>query len=214
MNAGDPKKAVVLAVVAVAILGIAVVRIIPRPEAKPAAAAAAGADPSAAPGKTGLGRQLRRNPFYLQGLDTTVRNPLARGDASAGGEASVGGDAPEPSEPREVSPMLLPNFDMGGEPSPLQGDLDVRPTEAEPGKPAEIAGIGQQEKQKRQVLVNAVLEVAKTLAYITVGGEEFRVGVGDDLPQIGKVLSISAKGVVVKTVNGKVTLRVGESVEL
>jgi len=203
LRAGDPKKAVVLGAVAVAILGVAVFRILPRSDpgtVAGVAATAAGVEPPDQAGDGGIERALRRNPFYHPGLDLSIKD-----DAIEGVRPELEGTKPLTPPPPEgiKDPRTLPRV------------MDTRSTGAtQEGRPAESAGSGQQEKQKLKVVVNAVLEVARSLAYVSVDGEEFRVSVGDELPRIGRIVSITSKGVVVKTPSRKVTILVGESVEI
>jgi hypothetical protein len=203
MKTGDPKKVLVLVVVALVVLGVAVVRIIPKSEQGPRAVEAAETSADVAAVVSGEELVLRGDPFYHPKLEVPSSTPEVPG-AGATGTSPV--DGPSGG---------LPNPAKWGVPSGwIPGLIGVRPATGDAGDPEEKTGKGQQTKKTRKVVLNAVLSVASPFAYLSVDGTEFRVGIGGEVPGIGTVATIASGSVTVVTARGKVVFEIGEAVEL
>lgn len=201
MKAGDPKQAVVLSVVAVVIVGVAVFRILPKKGSSIAAVAQAQRETQATVSAAAAisSTQLQGDPFFHPGLR----------------QEKVAPD--QPNSPSEPSQGTLPRILPQGVPAdwdPATGVRPVPPDGAIDLAPEENTGADQQVQSGHQVVVNAILTVARPQTYISVDGEDGRYGVGDDLRGLGTIVSISSRAVVIKTPAGKVTLIVGEPKKL
>lgn len=203
MKTGDPRQAVVLVVVALAVVGVAVFRILPKSEAGPRGVADEAVPEVAAVGASTTTSTLRGDPFYHPKLES----PPSASDAPEGSPVGSG------SQP-EATPVLPDPSKWGVPGSWIPGMIGIRPTAPEGAAPEETTGAGQQTKKTRKVVLNAVLAVATPFAYLSIDGDEIRAGVGGDLPGIGKVAAIGERAVTVSTARGKVVLKIGEAVEL
>ncbi len=209
MKAGDPKQTVVLSVVAVVVLGVAVVRILPKKGSSIAAVARAQEASRAAKASVAVGMStlLRSDPFYHPALRVA--------------KIPTGPTLPLP--PNSTLPKVIPpDWAASIGVRVAEGAMEAATGDTKRGSPGDSGGIkteentgpSQQVRRGHQVVVNAILTVSKPLAYISVDGEEARLGIGDDLHGLGKIVSISSRAVVVKTRTGKVTLIVGEPKKL
>ncbi|MCB8932591.1 MAG: hypothetical protein M9921_06760 [Fimbriimonadaceae bacterium] len=203
MKTGDPKKVLVLVVVALVVLGVAVVRILPKSEQGPRAVEGAEKTADVAAVVSSQELVLRGDPFYHPKLELPSSAPDV-------GEADPAGAAP-----LDVPSGGLPNPARWGVPSGwIPGLIGIRPSTGDTGDPEEKTGKGQQTKKTRKVVLNAVLSVASPFAYLSVDGTEFRVGIGGEVPGIGTIAAITSGSVTVVTARGKVVFEIGEAVEL
>ena len=223
MKAGDPKQTVVLSVVAVVVLGVAVMRILPKKSSSLAEVAKAQKEAAAAQASVSADETLvlRTDPFFHPelGIDRTkVATPPDPSDTTpAQPLPGINTDVVPWRAPAGTNPVqpVGPNTTGTGDQSAGSGSAGG--TGKDPsanGKPEETTGVNQQEESSPQVVVNAILTVAKPLAYIAIDGVEVRLGIGGDLNGLGTIVSISSRAVVVKTAKGKVTLIVGEPKKL
>lgn len=201
MKTGDPKKALALIVIALVVLGVAVVRILPKNDATPRSAAVAEEEAKATSGPPEGSLALRGDPFYHPRLEAPSVPMVEPG---SGG--SVISAPPESTLPYLFGRALPDAWE--------RASIEVRPEAGGKPDPAESTGKNQQPKETRKVVLNAVMSVARPYAYFSVDGEEYRVGMGDKLPGIGTVAVLSARSVTVITARRKVVFAIGEAVEL
>lgn len=221
MKAGDPKQTVVLSVVAVVVLGVAVMRILPKKSSSLAEVAKAQKEAAAAQASVASDGTLvlRTDPFFHPelGIDRTKVAPDPSGTTPAQPLPGINTDTVPWKAPAGTNPVQPEGPSSTGTGDQSTGSGAAGGTGKDPsanGKPEESTGANQQEESSHQVVVNAILTVAKPLAYIAIDGAEVRLGVGGDLNGLGTIVSISSRAVVVKTAKGKVTLIVGEPKKL
>lgn len=206
MKVGDSKKAVVLAVVAAVIVGMAVFRIVPQgaPAAATRTAAPAGANPPGAEMPVqfdyeAIRQRLNEDPFSNAKLKEKP-GPSAQGDQGADAEARP----PKLAGSLGGNPGQIPEVGYG----PYKPDTDV------------IAGAGQESlkgpepESKVQVVVQAVISVSKPRAIVSVNGAE---GQGYSAGQSiagWRVEKVSDEGVTIAGPAGRRLIKVGEGVKL
>lgn len=190
MQTGDPKKAAVLMVIALVVVGVAVFRAIPRGDGPPphASSNAQASTGEAEENPTGLPEAVFTNPFYHPRLapETPIREP--GGEAASGGHTSL--------------------------PTPYAGSKGLEPMSV---GPEDITGEGQQSKQepqKRTVVVAAILKVDTLAALVSVdGGPTRQFGAGSEVFENLKILKVEEDGVIFRTATGKTKVLVGGKFE-
>lgn len=195
MTIGDPKKAAVLAIVAVVVSGVAVFRVLPKAEHAMSQLLAPDQKP------TVVAEQLD----YPQGLSTDpFGHPLL---------AKGGSEAPKPP------PSDTPNSGgrIGFQPMPLGGDLPK--IEPPPGgqpkpQPEENTGEDRQLRVESEIRLAAIMSVDQPMALLQGSNDATgSFGIGATAFGFAKVVSIGESKVVLKIKGRRVELAVGESVK-
>jgi hypothetical protein len=188
MNVGDPKKAILLGVVALVAVGGAVFRLIPRNQAVAPAQSGAGQPQTEAQTQESP-RQLITNPFS---------HPLLA--QREGGERSNAqlptGSATPPPAGQPVSSTLLPplQFVAQGEP---QGDQQ-----------SEVAP-----EPVVTVRLQAILSATERIALLEVEGTVHRVAAGQTILDGIRVKTIANDSITIQTPEGEKKLVVGATWE-
>ena len=196
MKAGDPKKAVILAVIAIVVVSAAVFRSIPKGSVAPQALRAANTPAGKTTFRTpaDLPEAVYTNPFYHPSL--SVKKVTKPPSPPAGTTSHMAGPG---------SPIL----------SPVPGHL---PDGVAPALP-EVSNRGsqqsKQEPKKHSVAVQAVLKVHSYKAMISVDGKPpLSLEKGDTIID-GIVLAEVQEGfVILKTAKGLKKLSVGQQLEI
>ncbi|MFY9234531.1 MAG: hypothetical protein WAO58_08740 [Fimbriimonadaceae bacterium] len=203
MKTGDPKKAAMLGVVAVVVLGAAVFQILPKgqPATPRKAPPAAEQTPSGDVGALVVSAQerLQKDPFTHPKLQKGV------GETEAAKEAAKQVTVPPP-------PL---SGDLGTLPE-IGGNDPVRPPA--PGGNASTSQQSEGAKLKdtgKQVMLEAIVSVQRSKAFIKVGGED-ALGYleGQKLPGVGVVTRIGDASITIRTPRGSKTLHVGSEKKL
>lgn len=200
MKTGDPKKAIVLAAVAVAVITAAVVRSLPKSGNSSKVVAGGSAQTSSSPSPRSGGTlpdNVFSNPFYHANLVIKKSGP---GPANTE-EAAIENER-RPSE----RPVLKP---MGGQ----------LPNVVAPAIPEDVNRGSQQSKQepkKHSIAVEAVLKASSCRAMISVdGGAPEGKEKGDSvLGGIITVVDVQETYVIFKTADGLKKISVGRQLQI
>ena len=205
MQVGDPKKAGVLAIVAILILFVAAFQLVPKAKKSAAAMVASSEAPPAPP-------DVKNN----KKLPTMITaDPFSRP------RAAVGSTKPG-EEPAQKSPEKSAKPDKGDKipggyrpfPGPIPGDLQAVGTD---GKPVEIAGNDQQPKKEKRLsaTLGAVLTVSRRIAVLSISTEEepLRCEVGTMVKGY-EVIELTESQITLRKGKNKLTITVGSTVYL
>jgi len=193
MTVGDPKKAIVLAIVAVTIVSVAVFRAIPTPEA-------AG------------GKAMTRTPAAEQ-AEQTPSEPPAEAAVDSFSHPSLA--TKETPTKKEVPKRDTPDRRQGPwqvDPDSIIGSL---PDATE--NPGEKTGKGRQvaEKGVVRVRLEAVVRGATSLALVSVADSPSApYAEGSMINGHIKLISISDSSIVIEASGSSKTIRVGEEIAL
>jgi hypothetical protein len=221
MNVGDPKKAAVLGVVALVIVGVAVFQVIPKGEPKmgrqapPAAKEEESKDVLSNDSLENAAKSLSADPFAHPNLKAEVKD----GGKDSVTQPSGGGDAKGAKLPKVGRRTWRPPMEWSDE--YLEGTIGVDPEQqtggnkpVNPGAPGQNAGKSQEsEKKKQGFLVEAIIKVDSSKAFISIDGqaaEAFKPG--DVVGTLGKITLITETEVVIDHKGKKHVLPVGRQV--
>lgn len=195
MTIGDPRKALVLAVVAIIVCGLAVFRVLPKPEVAVQSLLVPPQAHSPSTKMTVYPQALSHDPFS---------HPMIVGNA-----------APPSSSPRPLTDSPPFTFDIDGELPEVAGDDEV----AGGAKPEENAGDDRKPDQestpKHLVRLDAVMTVDEPVAVLRLdGGKPQAMRVGDLAFGIARVVEIGPSRVRLQAKKKMFEVGLGDSVSL
>jgi hypothetical protein len=210
MQVGDPKKALVLAIVAIAILCVAAFQLFPK--AKSLATAQLRNSSSVAAATADV-----HNPQPLP--ETLTADPFGR---PKGPGTKPAGAPPDPGAPGEAVPHALGKersfapYRPGVEPiPPMEGTLP--PRIGQDGLPEKFTGLSRESKEEHKVAVtlNAILRIQRRFAVLTVDGNEQPLKCETGAVVKGyKVIGLSDTQITLQKDNNKIHLTVGSTAQL
>lgn len=177
MQLGDTKKAVVLAIVALIILGAGVFELLPKAKAAAAAPtpgtvsdASAGTAPAASPGPSAgdlaaLPKNLLSNPF------AKIQAKAEQESVSAGLKPAKGGRPPRSqASPGPIKGELPPYDPAVGQLPPVAGGAEAPAA----GNPGENAGNSQKKEEKNAAMLSlvGVVRVARWTAFFETSDKD------------------------------------------
>jgi hypothetical protein len=207
MQVGDPKKAMVLALIAIIIICVGAFRVLSKGEELLAGSAAAQTSEPQVDVDLTLPAMLTLDPFSHPKLAEHSNQPAP--PASESQSVASGGGATAPKSEIDVRGGFGPLQVEPPLPNAIDGSL--------PGsKPEEITGSGQQpEKEKKEILVSAIVRVDKPAVFLSVsGGPAQAFGIGDKPAPGIRIKDISETAVTFQVNRREISAQVGEKVTL
>lgn len=192
MKVGDPKKAIVLSIVAVVVVGVAVVRIAPSGGDAGSAqlgASSSGQNASSEEPKTQEPDQLLTTPFS---------HPLLAKRESPAAKDSQG------QQPSPNGAGVSPGTATGGF---LPGPLVFSPE----GEGESIQESEQAPRAELQFRLQAIVHVGRPVAILEVGDKTIRAAEGASPVEGWRVTKVTNNSVTLAGTDGERTIRVGES---